>query len=284
MANLRCVHKFASKAEYIAAVQAYEQIEKWCIANPFHLLEKTYANFCFAYSHVRSELIQVPRMKMKDVRVELNSALIALLSMMRFYLDAMETSIQREGFAAKDRVLANFKNAQAKEYDNVFEYRFAYKLRNYAQHCNFPLSDVRFNTQLSPDTGKEENEFEACFDHQRLLREYNGWGQVKKDLAQGSGKLEAMSVLQTVMVSLKNIEQAKILAILPRLKNSALLLQSLIEHAKGMRGSIYLCLMHNFKQIDKQMTSTPSTSQILGDITFSPIEEVRQSIDMILSL
>ena len=199
------------------------------MANPFHLLVQTYDNFCLIYERLRSELTESPRIRMQSVRINLNSALIALLSMIRFYLDATETKIKREFRTKEGGVSADFKTAQSKEYDGVFEYRFVYKLRNYAQHCNFPLSDIQFNERLSPVTGEKESEFKAYFDRQKLLQEYNGWGSViKENLKRGPERLEVMEVLQIVMSSMQSIEEAKMRAIMPKLRAYALLIQSLL--------------------------------------------------------
>jgi hypothetical protein len=86
--------------------------------------------------------------------------------------------------------VAEFKNACSREYDKRFAYRFMYRLRNYAQHCGMPLRRIVVTDKVKriADLGKEDAEtiqvVRFWFNGQDLLRDYDGWSTVSRDLAQ----------------------------------------------------------------------------------------------------
>lgn len=82
------------------------------------------------------------------------------------YIDGMETVLSR---TFDKQVYESFKEFQRNAYDNNFTYRFIYNLRNYAQHCGSPISnvkrsinektvlDLKVDRFLSEHTGMQKN-------------------------------------------------------------------------------------------------------------------------------
>lgn len=62
------------------------------------------------------------------------------LASYKSYLDGMETVLSR---TFDRKIYELFKKLQSKAYDSNFDYRFIYNLRNYAQHCGSPISNVK---------------------------------------------------------------------------------------------------------------------------------------------
>ncbi|MFB6730318.1 hypothetical protein ACFCVW_17525, partial [Bacillus mobilis] len=76
------------------------------------------------------------------------------LSSYKAFLDRWETFIKRHG---SPEFIDYFKGSVSTVYDNYFEYRFIYNLRNYAQHAGFPISTINFAID-KPRTIKIEKE------------------------------------------------------------------------------------------------------------------------------
>lgn len=61
------------------------------------------------------------------------------LASYKSYIDGMETLISR---SFSNEIYEKFKKFQNKTFDENFNYRFIYNLRNYAQHCGSPISSI----------------------------------------------------------------------------------------------------------------------------------------------
>lgn len=103
--------------------------------------------------------------------------MLSFLSSVRTFLEHAQTSISRQYGKASEQFFY-FKELTAHQFDNVFSYRFLYKLRNYTQHCGMPPVD--FSVNIVPGA---EMEIQLLFVRRVLLEEYSEWGGVlKKEL------------------------------------------------------------------------------------------------------
>lgn len=106
----------------------------------------------------------------------MNVDLFNILSGFYFYLQYCETNFTR--FFGKDSdELIFLKELFSKYFDNYFEYRFFYKLRNYVVHCGLPIQMV-YNPFESPT----KSNLAVLFSKKHLLSAYKEWGKVKADL------------------------------------------------------------------------------------------------------
>ena len=99
-----------------------------------------------------------------------NSLILGFLGSVRTFLDHAGTSISRRYGKGSEQFLY-FKELTAYQFDNVFSYRFLYKLRNYTQHCGMP--PVSFAVNIVPG---DELEIAPRFSRQGLLDNYSEWG------------------------------------------------------------------------------------------------------------
>lgn len=118
--------------------------------------------------------------ELKYISRNANRFLFNFLTSSRTYLDHTETYLKRT-YGSTSVEATKFKEQTIKLYDSHFEYRFIYKLRNYAQHCAIPLNKITLEYQgLEPENRKLT--LIPIFDKTELLKNFSEWGsQVKSD-------------------------------------------------------------------------------------------------------
>ena len=94
-----------------------------------------------SYKKIAEKNIEVSR-DAKKCSNKFNRLLVHVLSSGKIFVDFMENYLEKEYGVNSDQY-KEFKETLSKEYDNCFEYRFMYSLRNYTQHIEMPLSSVK---------------------------------------------------------------------------------------------------------------------------------------------
>ncbi|MDO6600253.1 hypothetical protein [Tenacibaculum sp. 1_MG-2023] len=123
------------------------------------------------------------------LKIEINRVLQNYLSSVRMFVDHCDANLNRR-FGKESAEYLNFKQTLSKFYDNNFEYRFIYKLRNFCQHCGLPVSD------FSIDNYQDFITLELNFNSEYLLSEYDSWkADLKKDLIKINGMFSATKVI-----------------------------------------------------------------------------------------
>jgi hypothetical protein len=113
------------------------------------------------------------------------------------FVDGWETYLKRN---KNEILLKEYKEALSAIYDQNFEYRFIYNLRNYTQHCGKPISSCSQSVN---------NEFELIMDRDIFLAEHTGiQGPFKKELQRsGDPKLDVDKAIRRVhelLIELQN--------------------------------------------------------------------------------
>jgi hypothetical protein len=131
--------------------------------------------------------------KFDFVSLNLTRQLLNVLSMFRCLLDHSDFSLSREFGKDSDEYL-QWKTIQAEQYDNFFEYRLFYKLRNYCQHIGVPPMHISFS-----DSAESEGiAFGLDIERDVLLEEASVWNtQLINDLKAASDKIPVLSCLET---------------------------------------------------------------------------------------
>lgn len=131
------------------------------------------------------------------VSLNINRLFLNYVFSFRTYIDHLETFLKRTFGDTSNEVIA-FKKLTAELYDNHFEYRFIYKLRNYAQHCGLPI-DV-FNINPSIYEGVYDVKINIEFDPDLLLVKFHAWGtQLKKELSEIKVNLCVITIANTFL-------------------------------------------------------------------------------------
>lgn len=120
----------------------------------------------------------------------------------RTYLDHWETRLKRE-YKDNEGFLNLFKEVTHREFDENIEYRIAYRLRNYVQHCN---SLVHFIT-----TRVNDNEIHLFADINKLLGEFSEWKKEEIEFLEiHKEKIELMVLFRIMKASLNRINNSLI--------------------------------------------------------------------------
>lgn len=108
------------------------------------------------------------------LKIEVNRIIINYLSSFRMLVDHYDRVLNKQ-FGKSSNEYKQFIKHLSETYDNYFEYRFVYKLRNFCQHCGLPVTEIIF----------EKNEIyrtiELCFNKTYLLNEYDSWSPILKE-------------------------------------------------------------------------------------------------------
>lgn len=123
------------------------------------------------------------------LKVEINRFVNNYLSAFRMFIDHSDVKIGRR-FKKDSKEYKMFISMANKAYDNNFSYRFAYKLRNFCQHCGLPI------TGFEIEGIEKGSKFMFSFVRDYLLTEYDSWGpRVKEDLTNGNQNININVVL-----------------------------------------------------------------------------------------
>ncbi|CAF1802285.1 hypothetical protein [Bacillus subtilis] len=124
-----------------------------------------------------------------NVIFESNRLFMNYLSMIRSYLDHIPSTLSKViGPQAKNE----FNEFLSKVYDNYFEYRFIYRLRNLAQHFDLPINLLR--------TFQDCSYVKIGRDH--ILR-YEKWSTVKKEIENMDEEIPVLGLATTMNLIMK---------------------------------------------------------------------------------
>ncbi|WP_319479102.1 hypothetical protein [uncultured Draconibacterium sp.] len=127
-----------------------------------------------------------------------------MLSNFRAFLDYWETSLKKE-FNKNSIQVQSFKKATSFEYDNMFDYRFVYELRNYIQHCGMPNFLVKSILDIN-----ENKIYEVALNPKELLNNFNWKPSVRKDL---ENRKTMINLLETFSNMIKSVERINNIAL-----------------------------------------------------------------------
>jgi hypothetical protein len=116
----------------------------------------------------------------------------------------MEASLKRR-YGEKSSNVQKFKQACGDAYDSCLSYRFLYKLRNYAQHCGMPISEVYLETRRSAeDAGQPYSTLTVGIRRDAILRDYK-WGSLRDDIANLPEFIEINAHIEQLMSRIQTI-------------------------------------------------------------------------------
>lgn len=88
-------------------------------------------------------------------RIHLNSALIGYLASARYFLDSSDKILPK---LITEREIAEFIAFRSSIYDDSKEYRFIEALRNYVQHRDLPIDNLKHHNFLEDTDNREESD------------------------------------------------------------------------------------------------------------------------------
>jgi hypothetical protein len=133
----------------------------------------------------------------QDYYLNCNRLFINFLSSFRAYIDYIATYLKRKYGHTSEHASA-FERCTNYFFDEFFAYRFLYKLRNYSQHCGFPISVVNYSARQEKEFDNIKATLELLFDRDELLKNYSEWGKVKKDLQAEEAQFDVTGLTTTL--------------------------------------------------------------------------------------
>ena len=148
-----------------------------------------------------------PSRQGRDLTRLANRRLSNYLSSMRLFLDYTECRLKRT-YSEVGREVIEFDSFCSGLFDRDFSYRFAYKLRNYAQHFGMPIGMVSSTESIVPGPPEGRgSSTTVAFDVKELLRVGKGlWGPVQKDLEARAPSIDVALVIRDVPKALNSIQ------------------------------------------------------------------------------
>lgn len=199
--------KALSESEYLRHTKQIVNLTRYISDQQlFFIVELNYnefqkkSNFYFVkYSKDR----RIDAVKIQKIYLDLNRLLLNLLSSIKTFLEHTETRLKRV-YGHDSEEMKLFKSETAIGYDQHFEYRFLYKLRNYAQHCGLPSGSIEFTSE-----GEDvvQNSLKIFFDRDILLQNYKEWAVVKNDLLKRPERFEVLPIIEVKYNLLKEINK-----------------------------------------------------------------------------
>jgi len=189
-----------------------------------------------------------------------NRLLLNYLTTFRLYLEHVEGALKR-GSTEEDA--AAFAAVCAREYDACFEYRLAYRLRNFAVHRGFPIHTTNLHltkkTLSGPSTvsmkvpGREVGLFLAL-NRDYLLKD-DCWRSMKKEISSLDDFIDVGPVIRRSANSLSRIHEF-VFALLAREHQAVVrLLCSLEDEVKALRPGAQTAVGTHTKPTEEGITA-----------------------------
>jgi hypothetical protein len=202
--------------------------------------EANYAEFSDTYVQLQGHEPSgdAAQHKAAQLASTLNRRLGNYLSSMRLYLDVTEARLKRV-YGPRSEQYAAFRLACVAQFESHLSYRFAYKLRNYAQHLGMPIGHIRVKAVQQDRGGPIEFSSEIAFKTLELLE--NGgdiWGPVRNDLEQAPELLPVLEIFGSFLHHLRKIRNATLEAERPFLESvraSVTAMLNTLPPARGVR-------------------------------------------------
>ncbi len=139
---------------------------------------------------------------LNSMRGEINRLVMNYLFSFRVFLDHWATHIKRD-WKLDETYIKKCKDATAYEFDNCIGYRITYRLRNYAQHCDIPISRI-----IGSITEDEKAKVKVFVNRDILLDDFGGWKKAEIDfLKQQEKYFEILPILESGKQAQERIQQ-----------------------------------------------------------------------------
>lgn len=170
-----------------------------------------------------------------QIESSLNTNFFNVLSSFYHFIGYIEVCFKK--WFGKSSQEVDFIVLKKSEYfDNYFEYRFFYKLRNYVTHCGIPI------IFLFDSRNKEGFVFtQTWYFSQDLLYKYNEWGKVKKDLESQDTIMIFQSIFSFDEMITKFLAEIKIF-LLQRFAQPAKIINDILEGVENIDQYKQICI------------------------------------------
>lgn len=141
-----------------------------------------------------------------NVSLDINRRVLNFLSSFRTYLDHTETRLTREFRDDSSRV-DEFKTLCSYHYDNCFAYRFMYELRNYAQHYDMPVGNMRLQSNLDEESHEVSYSMGVLFNRDALLRNRKWKNILREEISALETEFDVRPFIQQIVNCVLEIDK-----------------------------------------------------------------------------
>jgi len=146
------------------------------------------------------------------------------LTSVRWLLDHSKARLAHE--PAK---LGRVEEAMSGEFDKHFPYRFTYKLRDFATHCDLPRIAMHVSSRLVGDEEREDS-LSLQLDPAYLLTAWKKWGRpVTKDLKERTEQIDLVPLVDDAMESVERVMAAVLAEAAPMYQDAARLIVQTVD-------------------------------------------------------
>lgn len=189
--------------------------------------------------------------ELKFISRNANRLFLNFLSSGRTFLDHTETYLKRK-YGSQSNEYLIFQSETNKIYDNSFEYRFMYKLRNYAQHCGLPINNITYsiNNDFQGDKYVRNINLNPTFDLIKLSNDFKKWGStLKEDFKLKPNEISVTSVLKEYYRNIEVLSNKVLIIEKKSLQESIEYLETFEEKFTDFEQSenLQLCVFYNFQ-------------------------------------
>jgi hypothetical protein len=218
------------------------------------------------------------------INLNVNRMALNYLSSVRTYLDHHETSLKRR-FGETSSIYKNFLFSCNQAYDCNFSYRFLYKLRDYAQHCGFPIGNITISS--TPKDGDLNNpiyEIEISADRDVLLSGFE-WKKLKEEFEAQPQKIDINSHIDILMKCLNDINSKVTKDVFSTLVDAASYINALLRKSpqrEGIPGIYQLEVAEDEKGKPtniKTITGSPIPMNLVNAVLNGKLENIVEKIE-----
>jgi hypothetical protein len=222
----------------------------------------------------------------KERPIDLNINRIALnyLSSVRTYLDHTETNLDRRYGKTSD-IFANYTSSCSQAYDSCFAYRFLYKLRDYSQHCGFPITNITLNVDPNDDEiEKPIYSLEVSADRDILLSRFD-WKKLRPEIKAQPSKININAHIDNLMDCLNDINTKVTKDIFSTLLDAATYIQTLLNKAPNQDGTIGIYSIEVVEDAEgnpteiKRITGSPIPARLITAVIKGSIDDIIKIVE-----
>lgn len=194
------VDQFASFRDSIDTVQGVTA------ARQFRLVEKNYQRIISAekfYKNAIARRVDTSDLNATAVVDNLSVDIINWLMATRMFLDHHQTTLSDQ-YGSGSVQVGRFKAACSAEFDGSVAYRFMYKLRNFTQHCGFPLNRLTVSAR-NPDADDWSPVVRLSAERDGLLRDFDWGAKVRSDIQSMPDEVDVLAMLRAAAPCFRRI-------------------------------------------------------------------------------
>jgi hypothetical protein len=161
------------------------------------------------------------------------------LTATRLFLDHHLTSFTHK-YGKNSAELLGLKEKMSEQYDSSLAYRFLYKLRDYTQHCGFPVDQVAVGHSENDESGNENIRVLFTASRDRLLRDFDWNAKVRQDLRSMPERIDVLEMIEQVAPCFRKIFAQIVRVRLEGIERSVETIEEMARLLEGVEGDPHL--------------------------------------------